>query len=204
MNALSTKLGSHLQTIAPGQHITPAGGYPDVLSIHRSTLNRELYTLVPFGPPHVQAPIYSAKLSKITKPHVIVWKGNAEVATVRMHSFSSKLDFCIHGQTIPMSESNLSGNTTIQHPRLGPLKWKANQLTGTSSELIDNSGTIIARLKPNHVPGMGKKKLELLVPCDQIFLDLVVASAMAVMLSMQSTLEAAGDAIGAVVDVSGS
>lgn len=70
-------------------------------------------------------------------------------------------------------------------------------------ELVDVRGNKLARLKSNHISGMGHKKLELLVPCDPVFLDLVVASAMTVKFLVKAMNDAAGEVVGAVVDAGG-
>jgi hypothetical protein len=50
---------------------------------------------------------------------------------------------------------------------------------------------------------MGENKLDLLVPCDPTFLDLVVGSAMTVDSTLRSMNEAAGDVLDAIGGASG-
>lgn len=194
---------SNVQSAVPGQQNITNGGQANVLSVHKSFLKHGHFDILPYGLNYAQTPLYHVKLSKTSKPHITLWKNNIEVYTARLHSFSSKIDVFTHGQPMTLSESNLSGNITIHHPQQGDLKWKISQLSGTSAELIDPRGMKLAAIKSNHMPGMGEKKIELMVQFDPMFLDMVLGSAMTVMMQMKALSEAMGEIAGAAVDAGG-
>lgn len=75
-----------------------------------------------------------------------------------------------------MKTSSLSGNSTLDFPGLGRVKWIVSQLGGSSLELRDENGASMA--KYGSVSFMGDKKLEMFVPGDEEFVGLVVLSAM--------------------------
>ena len=136
--------------------------------------------------------MYFAKTSSSKRPNIRLYKyGQQEVFTSSDHTWSGKIDLMVNGQPMDMKASQLSGNCSIYHPRLGELKWKVPQLIGTTAHLSDSQGTQIATLKSNKVRGMGQKVIELRVPCDSMFLDLVVGTAFAVMKANKELAEGA-------------
>jgi hypothetical protein len=179
-----------------------AQGQPTVLSIHKNKKQKGS-DIVPFGPPPMGGPpMYFARVSSSKRPNIKLYKGGEqEVFTSSDHSFSSAIDLMVHGQPMQMRQSSMSGACTIQHPTLGDLKWKVPQLIGTTADLSDSRGTKIAALKSNKVKGMGQKIIELYVPCDPSFLDLVVGSAFALMKANKELAEGAMEIAGAGLEV---
>lgn len=113
-----------------------------------------------------------------------------------MHTFSSTIDLNHRGQTATLKENSLSGNFTLASP-LGKFKWTVNPITGTGLELKDGTGMKLASLKSAGFPGSGERKLELFVSCDDMFLELIVLSAMTAKNSQKETNEAIGEVVGA-------
>jgi hypothetical protein len=166
----------------------PHNPQPTSFSIHKNKKAKAL-DIVPFGPAPMGEPMYRAKVSSSKKPNVRLSKNQYEIYTSSDHSFSSKIDIIFNGQPIQMSQSSLSGHCTVHHPKLGDLKWKVPQLFGSAAELIDGRGTRIAALKSNKVKGMGQKTVELYVPCDPVFLDLVIGTALTLMKAVKELQE---------------
>ena len=169
-----------------------AQGHPMLLSIHKNKKQKGS-DVVPYGPKPMGGPgMYFARTSSSKRPNIRLFRGgHQEVFTSSDHTFSGAIDLMVHGQPMGMKQSQLSGNCSIFHPRLGELKWKVPSMFGTSAHLSDSRGTQIATLKSNKVKGMGQKLIELHVPCDPMFLDLVIGSAFAVMKANKDLAEGA-------------
>lgn len=195
---MSSLVSNLVSNVNHNHQTNPGASHPNALSIHKTPLHMHTFEIVPFGPAHVQASLYTAKISPSTKPRIQIFKHQREVFTANAHSLSSRMDLFVNGQPMLLTRGQLSGSFNIQHPTLGELKWKLNQLTGTSAELVDAQETKIAKLSKNHVPGMGEQKIELFVPCDPAFLDLVVGTAVTVKSKLRSMSENAAEIVGAI------
>lgn len=82
----------------------------------------------------------------------------------------------------------LTDDFTLECLPLGTWKWKVSKLTGHSMKLWDNIGNKLAELKS--VGGMsklGEKRLEILVPCDSFFVELVMLSVVTAKSVMEAT-----------------
>ncbi len=99
----------------------------------------------------------------------------------------------LRGQPMRMKMSQLSGNFTLECPSIGRLKWHVNKLTGSPLELRDDSGITLAQFKSAGFPGSGEKKLEILVACDDFFVDLVLLSVMIAKAMAEAMLKAASE-----------
>ncbi len=97
-----------------------------------------------------------------------------------------------------MTLNQLSGNFTLESPTTGRLKWKPGKIMESSLELRDNSALKIAHLRSGGFPGSRERKMDVFVPCDGPFLDLVVLSGIAAKMSMKDMDEMASEAIQAV------
>ena len=96
------------------------------------------------------------------------------------HCFTSTSDLRIRGQSIRLKMSELTGDFSMTCPPMGKLKWKVNKLTGSPRVLCGSFGDRLAEIKSTGKFGIGEHKLlEILVPCDEFFVELVVLSAMA-------------------------
>lgn len=83
---------------------------------------------------------------------------------------------------------------------MGTLKWSPSQLTCNGLELIDSAGRKVAKFKSSGISGFGgTKELEILVPCDELLVDLIVLSGMAIRALRKGENEAAAEIIGAAV-----
>jgi hypothetical protein len=108
---------------------------------------------------------------------VVVFRGWGEgpwdiIGDARLPSFSSKIQLALHGQPINMRTSQLSGNCTVESPASGQLKWKLDW-TERNLELQDATGKKLAKLRPGK---SGEKLLEILVPHDSHFFELILLS----------------------------
>ena len=90
----------------------------------------------------------------------------------------------------------MSGNHTVDSPRLGRLKWAVSQFGSSSLELKDDAGTRLA--KYGSASFMGDKQLEIFVPCDDYFIGLVLLSAMACSVLNKIEKKVAVEVLGAV------
>ena len=70
---------------------------------------------------------------------------------------------------------------------------------GGSLELRDGVGTKLAQLKSAGFPGAGERRLDIFVPHDALFLDMVVLSSLAAKKSMKNEGEAASELISGIL-----
>ncbi|KAH8430712.1 uncharacterized protein LDX57_008374 [Aspergillus melleus] len=197
----------------PYQQTTP----PSTLSITSSPHDSSLTILTPDTNPHSQ-PQYTAKINKYSKPHITLFRGSSHpnqqppLGTAIMHSFSSTTDCTLTSTPFPVKYSSLSGNFTLTHPILGTCKWKANQLTGTSLELLEDSGSGRKLAKIKVISGLSAlsgskkakakgKRLEIFVPLPEPVMDVVVLSALVVMVGTRGMMEAGVEVAGAVAGI---
>ncbi|KAK0104371.1 hypothetical protein ONS95_004667 [Cadophora gregata] len=155
----------------------------------------------PLGYPADVPPIFTIVTSK-SKPNVSVFRGHPipenRIGDAIMHTFSSTINLNHRGQTATLREGSLSGNFTLVSPA-GKFKWTVNQITGSGWELKDAAVMKLASMRSAGFPGSGERKLELFVPCDDLFLELIVLSAITAKTSQKDTVEAVGEVVGAVV-----
>jgi hypothetical protein len=122
-------------------------------------------------------PLFSFTKSKKSKPNVTVYRigaGNSSVpqtfiGDASVHSTSSCVKMTLHGQPIKMKTSELSGSSYKFENSMGKFKWKSDSIASGALALLDASGMKLARYTPG-------ERLEILVPCDDTFLDLVILS----------------------------
>lgn len=114
------------------------------------------------------------------------------IGTAKFHSISGKIDISLHGQEMLVKTSGLSSTYGFIAPNAGKLKWKQDALTGTGLDLVDEAGVKLAKFKPG-------KRLDLLVPCNDYFLDMIILSGISVarMLGKKETADAIGEVIAA-------
>jgi hypothetical protein len=92
---------------------------------------------------------------------------------------------------LKMSQS--SGNFSLEGPQMGKLKWKVNQPAGSSLQLRDSAGRKLAQLKSAGFPGSSEKKLEIVVQCDDRFVEVIVLSGIAAKTLTRGMMEAASE-----------
>ncbi|PVH74868.1 hypothetical protein DL98DRAFT_575422 [Cadophora sp. DSE1049] len=179
-----------------------SGGSPaaSTFSIRSSPHLPNHLVVHPLGYPADVPPIFTI-ITSTPKPNVSVFRGPADpvnkIGDAIMHTFSSTIDLNHRGQTATLKENSLSGNFTLVSP-VGKFKWTVNQITGTGLELKDGAGMKLASLRSAGFPGSGERKLELFVPCDDMFLELIVLSAITAKTSQKGTNEAIGEVVSAV------
>lgn len=78
------------------------------------------------------------------------------------------------------------------------MKWRSG-LSGRRIQLSDGSGTKVAKCQVGLPVLGGANKLEVLVPCDDFMLDLIVVSGMTAAQMTNMTEEAAGEIVQALV-----
>jgi hypothetical protein len=176
-------------------------GNRQVLSIARAKHNPDLVTLQLAGLPTNTTPLYVARMNKNAKPQVVLFKGHDislsnPISSANIHNMSWNTDLFVDGQPINMVYSQLSGNMTVHHPTLGDWRWKENKLTGSSWDLTDAQGAQLARIKIGGLT-LKEKELELMIPCDEGVLDLVVMTAMVVKAINEATRDVVSETLGA-------
>ena len=82
------------------------------------------------------------------------------------------------------------------------MKWQVSQLTGSSLTLCDASGMPLAKIKSLRMFSSNEEQaLEIFVPCDNYFVDLVLLSGYAAWLMTKCTNEVIGEVVQAVAGV---
>ncbi|KPM44543.1 hypothetical protein AK830_g1977 [Neonectria ditissima] len=181
----------------------PSNPGSQIFQIRPSPHGHGLLVVHPAGYPKDAPPMYCIKVKPSSKPNVVLSRGpmspQTTVGHARFHFFSSTTELFVRGQPVPLKASTFSGKFTMDIPGMGKFKWKPNQLTGTSFELFDGAGRKLAKLGSAGLLAFGEKKLELMVPCDDFFLDLVLLSAISVKELSKIAGEAASGATEAVI-----
>ncbi|KAJ5322021.1 uncharacterized protein N7506_011151 [Penicillium brevicompactum] len=156
----------------------------------------------PSGYPMEAPPMYTIAIPSANSSSVVLshgWGGGQWdiVGDARLPTFSSKVRLTTHGQGMEMRFSEMSGSATIQTPNMGKLKWKLDSMALTTLELRDESGTKLAKYYSGKTSG--EKVLEILVPHDVRFLELVLLSGFATKTLNKTALETSGEVFGAIV-----
>jgi hypothetical protein len=101
------------------------------------------------------------------------------MGAIRLHSLSSKMDITVQGHNTVMERDRWgsSGGYRFFWPPVGQLVWDTN---GSEMFLSDESGRTVARFvfSPGCIDNRSAR-IEVLVPGDEIFVDLVVVTAIA-------------------------
>jgi hypothetical protein len=93
-------------------------------------------------------------------------------------SLSTTINISLGNFSFGLKQNQLTGDScSFTCPPLPKMKWRAG-LSGRSMELSDASRTRLAKYKAGLPVVGGGKKLEVLVPCDDFILDLIVVSGM--------------------------
>jgi hypothetical protein len=114
---------------------------------------------------------------------------NTTIGDARFKSLSSTTSLTLRGQQIRLKQSHLTDDFTLECLPLGTWKWKVNKLTGSSMKLCDtNRGNeVVAELKSVGTFRVEEKRLEILVPCDSFFVEMVLLSAVTANEVMKAT-----------------
>ncbi|KAL5358603.1 hypothetical protein BJX96DRAFT_173595 [Aspergillus floccosus] len=178
-----------------------------VYTLRTSPADRHTTLLQPAGYPETSPPAFSVTVSKTTKPNVVIYRGAAHasppIGDARFHTFSSTTDVTLRGEPVRMKQSQLSGSFAVETGRWGSFKWHLNQMTGSSLELKDSAGRVMAVLK-SRAGGFGERKLEILVPCEERFVELIVVTGMVGMVVTREVFRAGAEgAVDAAASVAG-
>jgi hypothetical protein len=178
---------------------------PRVLHLRQSENNPNLTTVNPANDMKNASPLYSVIISEKAKPNVLIYRGDPDARNItgraNFHSMSSTADLALGGHQMSLKMSQTSGNFSLGGAPFGKLKWKVNQLTGGSLELYDSSGVKLALMKSTGLLGMGVKKIEILVPCNDLFVDLIVLSGMSAKAYKRAMDDAAAEVIDAIAGI---
>ncbi len=124
-------------------------------------------------------PLFSFTKSKELKPKLLVHRigvGNGTVPQTIVgdaiyNSLKSCVHLTLHGQPMKMKlRDSMSGYEF--ESSMGKFKWNSDSIAGNAIALSDGSGMKLARFRVG-------ERLDILVPCEDLFLDLVVVSALA-------------------------
>lgn len=116
----------------------------------------------------------------MSKPHIVMFHPDTrtELGNATFSTMGSSAQLSLRGQPMKMKQSTLGDKFTFESAR-GTLRWKVNGVTGSMSKLVDGQGGTLAKCKSGGIPGMGKKSVEIYVPCDQQLFELILLSFMA-------------------------
>ncbi|KIW16448.1 hypothetical protein PV08_06501 [Exophiala spinifera] len=175
-------------------------GQTQVLLLRQSPFDPNLILIHPSGYPVEAPPLYTAISSQ---ERVSVYRGAINPANLMGVGSRKSISLYGHGGcTIAVKTDHLSGDFKLKYPPggKGSLKWKTDSMSFSSSsslKLVDGSGQKIARLKKHS----SEKRLEIYVPCDEHFLNVVILSGLAVRLGAKKNDR---DALEVVQAMSGS
>lgn len=200
-----------MQNLAPQMQPMPSRGSSpgpaptQVLTFRKSPRDKKITLIQPFNAAPNAPPYYSVRHSKNHKPQVVLFQGDASahnsIGEASISSISSKIKASLRGHHFIIKESNLSGNFTIMDPQRGDLKWHTDFLLGRALELRDLQGMVLAKLKTQGFPGSKQKKLEIYVPHDNNFLDLVVLTGFVAKSAEKADADGLVEVAGAVAGV---
>lgn len=164
--------------------------------IRTSPRDSSLITLYAAGCPTDAPPVLFIQRTKATKGNLLLFKGlpgtSVALGDASFHYFTSTSDLRVRGQSIRLKKSELTGDLSMTCPPMGKLKWKVKKLTGSLMVLCGSNGDRLAEFKPTGKFGFGDDMLlDILVPGDEFFVELVVLSAMAARALSRAENEAA-------------
>ncbi|KAH8684125.1 hypothetical protein BGZ61DRAFT_455659 [Ilyonectria robusta] len=151
-----------------------------VFLLRKSPNDPKLLVIHPDGYPMSAPPLYSVRVTS-KKPNVTLSRGYMSpeniIGYATVHAFSSTNELSLRGQPMSMKQSMFGDKYSFTVPHMGNFKWKPSMFSG-SHELYDGSGQKLAKLGSGGLFS-SEKKLELMVPGDDFFMDLVVLTAIA-------------------------
>jgi hypothetical protein len=157
-----------------------ASSHSQSFSLHPSPKDKHLTIVHPTSWPKDAPPLYSVVIVENTQPNISIFQGapgaSNTIGDSHFTLLSSTTNLTLRGKHIRLKRSQLSGDFTLDCIPLGTWKWTVNKLTGSSMKLCDNFGNKLAEYKSVGISKPGEKRLEILVPCDKFFVELVVLS----------------------------
>lgn len=147
------------------------------------------------GPPQ-----YSIQVSEKPQPNIVIYAGTASpesgIGHASINLLTGSIALSLRGHDITMKTNNFTGaDFKFSAPTFGELKWSLNQWTGSGLELYDGAGRKLAKLKSSGTPGLGGKKLEVLLPGSESLVELMILSGMAAQTQIKASNEMAGELI---------
>ncbi|KAL7907149.1 hypothetical protein GGI35DRAFT_481701 [Trichoderma velutinum] len=153
------------------------------LCIRPSTTNPGLLVVQYDGAPQSTPPLYSIAPHAMSPGMFIVYRGlpdpTGQAGPIGHISCSSETsaELNMRGCAMKFNMSQLTGDFSVTGTPMGTLKWKANQLTGSSTlTLCDSNGKKLAKTKTKKA-GFGDQKIEMLVPYDEMVVEIAVVTA---------------------------
>ncbi|KAK4077078.1 uncharacterized protein Triagg1_4045 [Trichoderma aggressivum f. europaeum] len=153
------------------------------LCIRASTTNPGLLVVQYDGAPQNTPPLYSIAPHAMSPGMLIVYRGLPDPTgqagpighITRSSETSAELN--MRGCAMNHKMSQLSGDFSVTGTPMGTLKWKASKLTGGSTlTLCDGNGRKLAKTKSKKA-GFGDQKIEMLVPYDEMVVEIAVVTA---------------------------
>lgn len=131
------------------------------------------------GPNATAFPLFTFTKSKKSKPNLFVHRIGAGIAAVPQtlvgdatyHTLESSVSLTLHGQLTKMKLRDSMDGYKFEHA-VGKFKWKSDSIAANAMALSDGGGMTLARFQVG-------ERLDILVPCEDLFLDLVVVSGLA-------------------------
>ncbi|GJN71669.1 hypothetical protein VFPFJ_02349 [Purpureocillium lilacinum] len=155
----------------------------------------------PAGYPPTAPPLYTFTGAPHAKPNMALYYGEASPANLvgegKLSSFSSTSQMRVRGMPFTLRMSQMSGSITLESPVTGKMKLKPNPMTGTGLGMYDASGNKVAKIRSGG--GFGDKQLEIYVPGDGMFIEVVLLSFMTAKMLNKIVGDAVGEAVSSVV-----
>ncbi|KAL7951848.1 hypothetical protein V8C42DRAFT_305418 [Trichoderma barbatum] len=155
---------------------------PQTLCIRSSKANASLVVVHYDGAPQNTPPLYTIAPHATTPGMFTFYRGppdpTGQAGPIGHFTCGSKpsAELNMRGCAMKLKMSQLSGDVSITGTPMGKLKWKVNQLTGSSFTLCDSNGKKLAKTKREKA-GLGDQKIEMLVPYDEMVVEIAVVTA---------------------------
>lgn len=137
-----------------------------------------MYTL--FNAPDGSVVLY---YSNDTRPHNIIASARPGALTVRGRQMSCK-------------KSGLSGSIRLE-THMGNFKWKADESGSSTLAMQDGAGKTVAKYKSKGMLG-AEKQLQIMVQCDDFFVEMALVTALVMKQSASEQNEAAIEVVSAL------
>ncbi|UNI17270.1 hypothetical protein JDV02_003627 [Purpureocillium takamizusanense] len=180
-------------------HIFTLGSAPSGSSLNATSVR-------PAGYPPTAPPLYTFTGAPHAKPNIALYYGEAAspaanmIGEGKLSSFSSTTQMRVRGMPFTLRMSHMSGSVTLESPVTGKMKLKPNPMTGTGLALYDSSGNKVAKIRSGGGGGFGdKKQLEIYVPCDGMFIEVILLSFLTAKMLNKIVGDAVGEAVTSVV-----
>jgi hypothetical protein len=123
------------------------------------------------------------------------------IGAATLPSLSTSINISLGNFSFGLKQNQFTGDSySFTCPPLPKMKWRAG-LSGSSMELSDANRTRLAKYKAGLPVVGGGKRLEVLLPCDDFILDLIVVSGMTAAHMNKMTEEAVGEVVQAMAGV---